>query len=87
MAREAELREAGIVLDPLSFRDLRRENSAIRLCFGLFEYTLGIDLPDEVFEDERFRALYWYAADMVCWANVSLFSSYAPNFGMLIRRF
>ncbi|VDB85485.1 unnamed protein product [Peniophora sp. CBMAI 1063] len=69
VAREAELREANAVLDPQSFRDLRRENSAIRLCFGLFEYTLGIDLPDKVFEDDTFKTLYWAAADMVCWAN------------------
>ena len=64
------MREAHTVLDPRGFRDLRRENSAIRLCFGLFEYTLGIDLPDEVFEDKTFASLYWGAADMVCWANV-----------------
>ena len=71
VAREAELREANTVLDPREFQNLRRENSAIRLCFGLFEYTLGIDLPDEVFHDEIFKTLYWTAADMVCWANVS----------------
>lgn len=54
-----------------SFKSLRRENSAIRLCFGLFEFTLGIDLPDSVFEDETFMKMYWASADMVCWANVS----------------
>ncbi|KAH9958616.1 terpenoid synthase [Russula dissimulans] len=69
VAREAEYRERGEVLDMESFKHLRRENSAIRLCFGLFEYSLGIDLPDEVFENQIFERLYWAAADMVCWAN------------------
>ncbi len=71
VAQEAELRERGEVLDMDSFQTLRRENSAIRLCFGLFEFALGIDLPDEVFQDAAFMKLYWAAADMVCWANVS----------------
>ncbi|KAF8920212.1 isoprenoid synthase domain-containing protein [Mucidula mucida] len=69
VSREAELRESGDVLDVASFTDLRRENSAIRLCFALFEYTLGIDLPHCVFEDPVFESVYWAAADLVCWAN------------------
>ncbi|KAH9945295.1 terpenoid synthase [Epithele typhae] len=69
VAREAELREAGEVLSLADFEPLRRENSAIRLCFGLFETCLGIDLPDSVFQDRQFMTLYWAAADMVCWAN------------------
>lgn len=71
VAREAELRERGEVLSMKDFEPLRRENSAIRLCFGLFEFALGVDLPDEVFEDATFMKLYWAAADLVCWANVS----------------
>ncbi|KAI0077886.1 terpenoid synthase [Panus rudis PR-1116 ss-1] len=69
VAREAEYRERGEVLDLSSFEALRRENSAIRVCFGLFEFALGVDLPDEVFENPQFMNLYWAAADMVCWAN------------------
>ncbi|GBE88250.1 Linoleate 10R-lipoxygenase COP4 [Sparassis crispa] len=69
VGREAEFRERGQVLDMASFETLRRENSAIRLCFGLFEYVLGVDLPDHVFEDPIFMTLYWAAADMVCWSN------------------
>lgn len=79
MAREAEYRERGEVLDMESFKHLRRENSAIRLCFGLFEYSLGIDLPDEVFENPTFERLYWAAADMVCWANVCGLSLPLPS--------
>ena len=70
VAVEAELRERDEVLDVASFQPLRRENSAIRVCFGLFEFALGIDLPDAVFADQTFMSLYWAAADMVCWANV-----------------
>ncbi|KAI0360075.1 terpenoid synthase [Trametes cingulata] len=69
VAREAEYRERGEVLDMESFQTLRRENSAIRLCFGLFEFALGIDLPDVIFHDPHFMTLYWAAADMVCWSN------------------
>ncbi|KAH9928682.1 isoprenoid synthase domain-containing protein [Fomitopsis serialis] len=69
VAKEAEYRERGVVLDVTSFETLRRENSAIRLCFGLFEFCFGVDLPDEVFDDPTFMALYWAAADMVCWSN------------------
>lgn len=69
VAKEAEYRECGVVLDMASFETLRRENSAIRLCFGLFEYCLGVDLPEYVFEDPTFMTLYWAAADMVCWSN------------------
>ncbi|KAI0671543.1 terpenoid synthase [Trametes maxima] len=69
VAREAEYRERGEVLSVAAFQTLRRENSAIRLCFGLFEFCLGIDLPDVVFQDEHFMTLYWAAADMVCWSN------------------
>ncbi|TBU32549.1 terpenoid synthase [Dichomitus squalens] len=69
VAREAELREQGQVLDLAEFEILRRENSAIRLCFGLFEFALGCDLPDSVFHDEHFATMYWAAADMVCWSN------------------
>ncbi|KAF5366980.1 hypothetical protein D9758_003966 [Tetrapyrgos nigripes] len=69
VSREAELRERGEVLDVESFTHLRRENSAIRLCFGLFEYCLGIDLPPKVFDDPTFMEAYWAAADLVCWAN------------------
>ncbi|CAL1716798.1 unnamed protein product [Somion occarium] len=69
VAQEAANREQGHVLDEKSFEALRRENSAIRLCFGLFEFVLGVDLPNEVFENSEFMNLYWAAADMICWSN------------------
>lgn len=72
---EAELREQGKVLDVDAFVALRRENSAVRLCFSLIEYCFGIDLPDEVFEHPIFLEIYWAAADLVCWSNVRLLSN------------
>lgn len=72
VGREAELRELDIVLDIESYQNLRRDNSAIWVCFGLFGYALGLDLPDEILDHEVMASLYRTAADMVCWANVSL---------------
>lgn len=69
--KEADLRDRGEVLDLEAYTNLRRENSGVRPCFSLFEYTLGIDLPDEVFEDPVFASMYFGAIDMVFWSNVS----------------
>lgn len=71
MAKEAEYRERGYVLDMEQFKHLRRENSAVRCAFGMIEHTLGIDLPDVVFEDATFMKIYWAALDMVWCANVT----------------
>ncbi|KAE9398703.1 terpenoid synthase [Gymnopus androsaceus JB14] len=70
VSREAELREHGEVLDLEAFTPLRRENGGVRLCFALFEYVLGFDLPQEVFDDPTFMEAYWAAVDMIEWANV-----------------
>nr|BBH51499.1 putative sesquiterpene synthase [Clitopilus sp.] len=67
--REAELREMDEVLDLEDFINLRRENSAVRLCYGLIEYCYGIDLPEAVYEDSTFMDIYWAAVDLVCWTN------------------
>ncbi|KIM39995.1 hypothetical protein M413DRAFT_415200 [Hebeloma cylindrosporum] len=69
VAREAELRERGEVLDLASFLPLRRNNSAVLLCFSLAEYILGIDLEEDVYQNEVFMEAYWAACDHVCWAN------------------
>ena len=76
VAREAELREAGRVLDLESFMPLRRNNSAVPLCFSLIEYALGTNLPDEVFEDPNFVKAYLAGVDLVCWSNVSYFMNH-----------
>jgi hypothetical protein len=88
VAREAELRERGQILDLKSFTPLRRHNSAVLLCFSLIEYTLGIDLDDEVYEDATFMDAYWAACDHVCWANVchGLYTC-IPNYYLLNTSF
>lgn len=75
IAHEAEMRERGEVLNLQSYNEHRRQNSAIPLSFGVFEYALGIDLPDEIFEDETFMTMYWAAVDMITWSNVSLLTA------------
>lgn len=81
VSQEAELRNKEHVLNVGSYMSLRRENSAVQVCFGLFEYVHGIDLPNEVFEDPVFMRLYWQGIDMVCLSNVSLiwFTMPLPN--------
>jgi Terpene synthase family 2, C-terminal metal binding len=80
VAKEAELRERGQVLDLESFIPLRRNNSAILLCFSMIEYILGIDLEDEVYEDPTFLDAYWAACDHVCWANVCFINTFLTFF-------
>ncbi|THH14398.1 hypothetical protein EW146_g5932 [Bondarzewia mesenterica] len=69
VVEEAKLREHGAVLDLDSYEIIRRENSAVRLCFGLIPYVLGMELPEEVFADPVFKRIYFAGVDMVCWAN------------------
>lgn len=69
VAREAELREDGEVLCLDEFIPLRRNNSAVLLCYSLVEYILGIDLPDHVYDHPDFADAYWAACDFVCWSN------------------
>ncbi|TFK49911.1 terpenoid synthase [Heliocybe sulcata] len=69
VAYEAELRSRNEVLGLEAYIPLRRENSAVRTCFGLIEYAMGVDLPDEVFEDPVFKEMYLAAVDTVCWSN------------------
>ncbi|CCM04973.1 uncharacterized protein FIBRA_07171 [Fibroporia radiculosa] len=68
-AVEAELRERQEVLSLDAYMPLRRENSAVRFCFGLFGYVLGMDLPDEVYEHPVMVRMHLAAVDMVCWSN------------------
>ncbi len=81
--REAELREAGVVLDVESYNVLRRENSAVRYCFGLFGFLLGLDLPDEIFEHPIMMEMHLAAVDMVTWSNVSSHISTSPTHGLI----
>jgi hypothetical protein len=75
VSKEAEYRERDVVLNMEQYEALRRENSAVRLCFMLAMFALDVDLPDEVFEDSAFVTIYFAACDLVCWANVGGFCS------------
>ena len=70
-AHEADLRTRNEILSPEEYRDLRRETSAVSICFDMFEFAIGQDLPNDVFDDEAFRTVYWAGIDMVAWANAS----------------
>lgn len=70
LAVEAHYKEQGVILDVGEFMTLRREVSAARICYGLFEYVHGVDLPDEVFDDQTFMNMYWAGIDMIGFANV-----------------
>jgi hypothetical protein len=83
--QEARLRDRGEVLELEDYVHLRRENSAVRVCFGMIPYILGIDLPEEVFTDPNFEKVYFSAVDMVCWANVSIGSDRGIEAGLLTR--
>lgn len=67
---EAELREKDEILDLESFIILRRQNSAVPLCFGVIEYAYGINLPDDVCYEPNFIKAQLAGIDMVCWSNV-----------------
>ncbi|KLO13018.1 terpenoid synthase [Schizopora paradoxa] len=69
VSKESALRCDNEVLDIESFIHVRRENSAVRVCFSLLEYIHGIELPDEVFEHPVFMRLYWQGVDAVWLAN------------------
>lgn len=71
VADEAKYRRTGVVPDTKTYLPIRREASGARLCYGLFEYVLGIDLPDEVFDNPTFLTIYWAAVDMIGLSNVS----------------
>ena len=71
IAQEVELRERSDKLETSEFVDFRRKNSAILVCFSFIELALGIELPDEVFEDHDFQKVIGAAVDAIAWANVS----------------
>lgn len=54
---------------------LRRETVGARSSFDMMEFALNVDLPDELFENEAFRKMYYAAIDMIALGNVGpLFS-------------
>jgi hypothetical protein len=72
VAREAELRSKNTLLNFSDYIILRRDTIGVRPVFGMMEFALNIDLPDEVFEGEAFMRAYFAAIDMLALANVSM---------------
>lgn len=70
-AEEAKLRQRGEVLSLDAYIPLRRVNVGVYVCFAFTEAVLGVDLPEEVYNDPVFNRLYDTATDLVWWANVS----------------
>ncbi|KAJ7717154.1 isoprenoid synthase domain-containing protein [Mycena metata] len=66
---EAVFREQNQVLDIPSYVMFRRETSAVRTCFDLVEYCVGLDLPQHVHEDPVFVSGYNAAMDLIFWTN------------------
>ena len=53
------------------YHEFRRRNAGTTPFFALIEYARGIDLPDDVFNDDIFMSLYWTAVDVTAYSNVS----------------
>ena len=53
------------------YHEFRRRNAGTTPFFALIEYARGIDLPDDVFNDDIFSSLYWTAVDVTAYSNVS----------------
>ena len=71
-ASEAKLRTEGRHLDCIKELSLmRRDNGGVWGAFDLIEFSLGIELPVEVFDDPNFMRVHCAANDMILYSNVS----------------
>lgn len=77
--QEASFRTDGIPPDIQTYIEMRRDTSACKLVFDLIEYSLGLELPDDVIEHPSIMALNQCANDLVTWANVSTIRSPIPT--------
>jgi len=71
LQQEAPYRTDGYSPDLQTYIEIRRETSACKPVFDLIEYSLDLELPDDVIEDPIIMALNQGANDLVTWANVS----------------
>lgn len=67
---QAQDRDADVIPDLESFIDIRRDTSGCKPVYDLVEYSLGLDLPDEVVENPIIEALKLASNDLVAWSNV-----------------
>lgn len=68
--KQARDRDSGAVRDLDSYIVDRRDDSGVKPCFNLLEYTLGIELPDFVLADPVVQTLERTATDFIAWSNV-----------------
>jgi hypothetical protein len=69
--QEASFRTLGLVPDLETYMEMRRKTSACKLVFDLIEYSLDLELPDNVMGHPVIMALNQAANDLVTWSNVS----------------
>jgi hypothetical protein len=69
--QEASFRTLGLVPDLETYMEMRRNTSGCKLVFDLIEYSLDLELPDDVIEHPVIVALNQAANDLVTWSNVS----------------
>ncbi|KAG8986735.1 hypothetical protein FRB93_005170 [Tulasnella sp. JGI-2019a] len=50
-------------------RILRRDNGALKMCFAMAEFSLGLDIPDAVFQNPLIKIMEDAANDVVVLAN------------------
>jgi hypothetical protein len=69
--QQAFYRADGIVPDLETYIEMRRDTSGCKPVFDLVEYSLDLELPDDVIEHPVIVALNQGANDLVTWSNVS----------------
>ena len=72
-------RADGTIPDLDAFISVRRETSACKPLFDLIEYTLDLELPEDVVEHPVILALSRNANDYISWSNVSATSPLSIN--------
>ena len=71
-ANEAKLRTEEKQLNSIEdLAPMRRDNGGVWGAFDLIEFSLGIELPVEVFDDPNFMRVHCAANDMIIYSNVS----------------
>ena len=76
--QQAFYRADGIVPDLETYTEMRRDTSGCKPVFDLVEYSLDLELPNDVIEHPVIVALNQGANDLVTWSNVSATSPPLP---------
>ncbi|KAI0273490.1 isoprenoid synthase domain-containing protein [Gloeopeniophorella convolvens] len=67
--QQAASRTNNVIPDLETYIDMRRDTSGCKPVFDLIEYSLDLELPDEVVEHPVIMALNQGANDLVTWSN------------------